>query len=119
MIAVIRTIFIFLSFVILTSAWVYLSSNLSFYIKKYILKGTSKLGVLVSTIIVWFILELLLAMCSLLAKAVYNGNQHDIANNIRHWLETGIDYSVIASPVSSMVGAFIGVRCNIPPWKRV
>lgn len=117
--AVIKAIFILFSFVTLTSAWLYLSSNLSFYIKKYILKGTSEMGTFLSTFIIWFIIELLLALCSLLAKAIYYGSRHDLTDSIRYWLQTGIDYSVVASPASSLIGSFIGVRCNIPPWKRV
>lgn len=117
--SVIRTVLILISFVVFTSAWIYISSNLSIHIKRIMLGGVPKMGASVLAFAIWFVIELMLALCLIPLKAIGSVNQIDFADPVRNWLRTGIDYSVLVSPASTMIGTVSGLKSNGIPPRRI
>lgn len=115
MLKIIEAIFSLISLIILTSAWVFLVSLISFYIKRMLKIRNGAL--LAYSILLGTALEILLALVSVFFMWSLSAYNHSLDPGVLSGLENGGNMAALLSPISSIVGAAIGAKKNMPPGR--
>lgn len=113
---IIEFIFSMISFIILTSGWLYIASIISFYIKSIFGNANLRSNPILYSVIMSAILEIGLAAISIILKPTFSQPLSSGAGIISG-LEKGSDTAILISPITSIIGAVIGVKKRKNPWK--
>jgi len=103
-------IFALISFVILTYAWIYISSKVSFLICRLLRINYSNTSPMTYSIVIGMGLEITLSVLSLSFVSIFHGINGQVYTGVLHGLEIGKYSAILISPLSSIAGAIIGIR---------
>jgi len=104
----------FICFIALTFLWIFLTSSITYCIKKYFNLKVHKSNTLEYTIAFGIILEICLSIIYIL---IWPKEDYLSKIKIISIIQRGASYAAIFTPITSILGAVIGVKIRIPPWR--
>lgn len=116
MLGFIEGLFTLVSFILLTASWIFIVSLISYYISLILKANNIRPNPLVYSIVLGIILEVILSAVSI----VLSGQPATPANTtagIISGLEKGYSLTALLSPISSLVGAIIGIKKRRRPGR--
>jgi hypothetical protein len=102
---------------ILASLWIFISSNITYYMKFIVKNNELKGHPWIFSLLAGFLLEIFLSIMSILIKGILLEITMKFGTGIFSGLDYGVSYAALISPLSSFLGAAIGVKSRKPPWK--
>ena len=105
-------------FAALSILWIYISSTISFYTNKFIIKKGIRMKIFSYTIMTGILLELILSLISFLVNGIFPQSNNPSHTVILSGFEKGVSIAILLTPLTSMAGAFIGYIIRKPLWKK-
>lgn len=102
-----------ISFILLTSAWIYITSRISFIIILLLKNRCIKIATFSYSILVGILIEILLAFVSVVFFPDSTSSNNSLNREITSYFENGKSFAVLFSPISSIFGVLIGTKINI------